>query len=90
MTILQKTLFDELDEVSKKPFQVARPLDRPIILTRDDLVSSDDGIIFPCVTARRLSIDDRPEHMKNCDICKRLEKELDEKVGYKGNGVWYE
>lgn len=85
MTIIQKTLFDELDEVSKKPFQVARPL----VLTSDDLVPSEGGIIFPCVIARRLPIDDRPEHMKNCDACKRIEKELDKKVGAVGRGVWY-
>jgi len=36
MDTTQKTLFDELNEVAKKPYQVARPL----VLTRDDFVPS--------------------------------------------------
>lgn len=77
MDTTQKTLFDELNEVAKKPYQVARPL----ILTRDDLVPSGDGIIFPCVIARRLPLEERPGHMSGCDVCKRIERELDESVG---------
>lgn len=82
---MQKTLFEELEEISKKPYQVASPL----VLTRDDLVASDDGIIFPCVVARRLPVAERPVHMDGCDVCKRLEKELDERVGVVGHNVWY-
>lgn len=83
---MQKTLFEELEEVSKKSHQVAKPL----ILTSIDLVASEDGIIFPCVVARRLSVAERPSHMSQCDVCKRLEKELDERVGVVGRNVWHE
>jgi len=85
MSTLQKTLFDELDDVAKKSYEVARPL----VLTSDDLVSSGKGIIFPCVVARRLPVSERPNHMKDCDACKRLEKELDESIGVVGQNVWY-
>ena len=86
MTTVQKTLFEELNEVAKKPYQVTRPL----ILTRDDYIPSGNGIIFPCLIARRLSIDERSEHMKYCDACKRIEKELDDSVGIvQEHGVWY-
>lgn len=85
MSTMQKTLFDELEDVSIKPHLVARPL----VLTNDDLVSSGDGIIFPCVVARRLPIDERPAHMSSCDACKMLEKELDEYIGVVGRNVWY-
>lgn len=85
MDSVQKTLFDELEEVSKTIHHVARPL----VLTKDDLVSSGKGIIFPCVIARRLPIDERPAHMSSCDACKRLEKELDEHIGVVGCNVWY-
>ncbi len=85
MSTIQKTLFDELEEVSKKPHEVARP----IVLTSDDLVPSGDGIIFPCVVARRLPLEERGVHIANCDVCKRLEKELDESLGLVGRNVWY-
>lgn len=85
MTTMQKTLFDELEEVSKEIYHVARPL----VLTKDDLVSSGDGIIFPCVIARRLPVGERAGHISGCDACKRLEKELDEHVGVVGRNVWY-
>jgi len=85
MSTVQKTLFDELNEVSKKPYQVAQPL----VLRRDDYIPSGKGIIFPCVIARRLPISERPNHMKDCDVCKRLEKELDEHVVAVGQNVWY-
>ena len=82
---MQKTLFDDLEEVAKKPYEVARPL----VLTRNDLVPSGKGIIFPCIVARRLPLEERPGHMTNCDACKRLEKELDVHVGAVGQNVWY-
>jgi len=86
MSTLQKTLFDELAEVSKKPYQVAQPL----VLNRNDYIPSGKGIIFPCVIARRLPIDERPGHMSTCDACKRIEKELDESVGiFQEHGIWY-
>ena len=85
MSTVQKTLFDELDAVAKKSYIGAIPL----VLTRDDLVSSGKGIIFPCIIARRLPIDERPSHMKDCDACKRLEKELDDSIGVVGQNVWY-
>lgn len=100
--MIQKTLFDELDEVSKKPFQVAKPLHNPVILHSDDnnvgetfeelekRVASKYGrrhIGYPCDIAQDMPIDDRHEHIKNCDECKRLEKELNETVGYNSKGV---
>lgn len=85
MTNIQKTLFDELNEVAKKSYEVAIPL----VLNQNDLVPSGKGIIFPCVIARRLPIDERPNHMKDCDVCKRLEKELDDSIGAVGQNVWY-
>jgi len=85
MSTTQKTLFDELNAVAKKSHEVARPL----VLTSNDLVPSRGGIIFPCVVARRLPVDERPNHMKDCDVCKRLEKELDESIGVVGQNVWY-
>lgn len=86
MTTVQNTLFDELDAVAKKPHEVARPL----ILTKDDLVPSGDGIVFPCVVARRLPLEERPGHMSICNACKSIEKELDESVGvFQEHGVWY-
>lgn len=37
------------------------------------------SIMFPCPVARDLPIsDERCEHIKNCDECQRLIKELDE------------
>jgi len=86
MSIVQKTLFNELNEVAKKPYQVARPL----VLTRDDFIPSGKGIIFPCVVARRLPIDERPEHMSHCDVCKRINREMDESIGiFQEHGIWY-
>lgn len=85
MSSIQKALFDELDAVAKKPYEVVRPL----VLTRTDLVPSGKGIIFPCVVARRLPLEERPNHMKDCDVCKRLEKELDDSIGVVGHNVWY-
>lgn len=82
---MQTTLFDELNAVAKKSYVGATPL----VLTRDDLVPSGKGIIFPCIIARRLPIDERPNHMKDCTVCKRLEKELDDSVGVVGQNVWY-
>lgn len=86
MSTMQKTLFDELEEVSKTIHHVARPL----VLTKDDLVSSGEGIIFPCVVARRLPVGERAGHISSCDACKRLEKELDDSIGVVGCNVWYE
>ena len=87
MNTTQKTLFDELNEVSKMPYQVARPL----VLGQDDYVPSGKGIIFPCPFARRLPIDEtRIEHIRNCDSCKRIEKELDESIDiFQEHGVYY-
>ncbi len=86
MNTVQKTLFDELNEVAKKPYQVVPPL----VLRNDDLIPSGKGIVFPCVLARRLPIDERPGHISVCDTCKRLEKELDESVGiFQEHGIWY-
>jgi len=86
MTTIQKTLYDELDAVAKKPYEVARPL----VLNQNDLVPSHGGIIFPCVIARRLPIYERPGHISTCNACKRLEKELDEHVGiFQEHGIWY-
>ena len=82
---IQTTLVDELNAVAKKSYIGATPL----ILTRDDLVPSGKGIIFPCIIARRLPIDERPNHMQYCDVCKRLEKEFDESIGVVGQNVWY-
>lgn len=84
--VIQKTLFDELEEVSKTTSHANKPL----ILTKNDLVSSGEGIIFPCVVARRLPITQRPGHISNCGVCKRLERELDESIGVVGKNVWYE
>lgn len=77
MTTVQKTLFDELNAVAKKPYEVARPL----VLNQNDLVPTGDGIIFPCVVARCLPLEERPGHMSTCNACKSIEKELDESVG---------
>lgn len=85
MSTIQKTFYDELNEVSKEPYQVARPL----VLNQNDFVSSGKGIVFPCPVARRLPIDERPGHMSTCDACKRIEKELDDSIGVVGQNVWY-
>ena len=86
MTTIQKTLFDELNDVAKKPYQVARPL----VLTSNDFVPSGKGIVFPCPVARRLPLIERPWHMEHCDACKRIEREFDESVGIvQEHGVWY-
>jgi hypothetical protein len=100
--MIQKTLFDELNEVSKKPAQVEKPLYNPSVLYNNDTIGTFEElegriasqnrryhIGFPCDIAQNMPLDDRPEHMKNCDECKRLEKELDEKIGAVGRGVWY-
>lgn len=83
MDTVQKSLFDELEEVSKCVVQ-------PLILTKDDLVFSGEGIIFPCIVARRLPVGERAGHISSCDTCKRLEKELDDSIGAVGYNVWYE
>jgi len=86
MSTVQNTLFDELNEVAKKPYEVARPL----VLTKDDFIPSGKGIVFPCPIARRLPLCERPSHISICDACKRIEKELDESVGiFQEHGVWY-
>lgn len=86
MTTVQKTLFDELNEVAKKPYEVARPL----VLTKDDFIPSGEGIVFPCPVARRLPLEERPWHIKYCAVCKRIEEELDASVGiFQEHGVWY-
>jgi len=85
MTTVQKTLFDELNAVAKKHHEVVRPL----VMTKDDYVPSGKGLVFPCPIARRLPVDERPNHMKDCDVCKRLEKEFDESIGVVGQNVWY-
>ena len=84
MSTIQKTLFDELNEVAKKSYGAI-----PLVLNQNDLVPSGNGIIFPCVIARRLPVAERPNHMKDCDACKRLEKELDDSIGVVGQNVWY-
>lgn len=40
---------------------------------------------FPCDKAQDLPIEQRPEHMKNCNICKKLERELDTYLGVKNH-----
>jgi len=84
LSSIQKTLFDELYAVAKKSYDA-----RPLVLNQNDLVPSGKGIIFPCVVARRLPVDERPNHMKDCNACKRLEKELDDSIGVVGQNVWY-
>lgn len=86
MNTTQKTLFDELNEVSQKSYQVARPF----VLNKDDLVASGKGIIFPCILARRLPLEMRAGHISSCDACKSIERELDESIGiFQEHGVWY-
>jgi len=38
---------------------------------------------WPCDIAQDLAIDDRPEHIKDCDECQRLLNVLEEKIGVK-------
>ncbi len=85
MNTVQKTLYDELDAVAKKPYDVIRPL----VLNQNDYVPSGKGLVFPCIVARRLPISERPNHMKDCAVCQRLEKEFDESIGVVGQNVWY-
>ena len=38
---------------------------------------------WPCDIAQDLPIDERPEHIKDCDECSRLLAVLEEKIGVK-------
>lgn len=40
---------------------------------------------FPCPVALKLPQEERHNHIMNCEECKRLERELDEKYGIKNH-----
>lgn len=86
MDTTQKTLYDELCGVVEESYRTSRRT----VLNKNDFVPSGEGIIFPCVIARRLPLEMRPGHISTCDACKRIEKELDESVGiFQEHGAWY-
>lgn len=48
----------------------------------DEVKEKQHGIIFPCSAAREMPVgDERCEHIRGCDECQRLIKELD-KIAY--------
>ena len=44
-------------------------------------------ISFPCKEALKISVENRPLHIKNCNECKHLERKLDESLDVKKH-IW--
>ena len=76
----QETLFSDLMAVAKKPSVV---VSKPVLSGVDDIIASGNGIIYPCIIARRMPIgEERCEHIKNCPMCKDIKRRLDRSIGY--------
>ncbi len=80
--IIQKYHIDQYHKRGSKVFNDALEHYK-YVEEHNKRVAEKRGCSFPCPEVCKLPIDERPKHIKNCDACKKLERELDEKVGIK-------